>query len=284
MTKKLSGYLLKNLAIISLIFLQSCNSIPKIYHDCSKINEELQNRYSLFPNLNQDEINKRSKLDVPTYSELRHLSVFSQIIKSIKNAPPNAKLIPIDLRNYQTVNLGNIIISNIDNDLSLNLFLRTSKYSQGFFAIVNFGKNKITIFNPTYSEQLFEKEEINRTDLQDPELVFNLTDSQNLIANMKFNENQKVSILAKNIAQPFRLDLREASNNQINFGQKWIMSVYDISKSHINGGKQTSGYYLYVNNDEVKSMKLNKFSKSKVSCYSNSSGLKFEDTSINGEF
>lgn len=281
--KNFCKYFPKILLLLFPLILQSCNSVPKVPYDCGKIHEEIQTRYDLFPKLTEEEIKTRSQISVQTYSELHNLSVFSKIVKAIKEAPENTKLIPIDLRNYDTVNLGNIVVSNIKSDVSLNLFLNTSKYSQGFFALVNFGKNKITIFNQPYGEQLFDKEFIKRSDLQDVELVFNLQDSKKLIANMKFTKDQKISILAKNIQKPFRLDLREASNNQFSLGKKWIMSVYDVSNSDVLGGKKTGGYYLYVNNDEVKNMKLNKFNKSKVACYSNANGPKFENTAV-GEF
>jgi len=280
MLKKFSRYFL---IITSLILLQSCNSIPKIPYDCSKINDELAERYALFPALSDDEIAKRSQISVQTYSELHNLSVFSKIVEAIKAAPQNAELIPVDLRHYVTVDLGNIMVSNIQSDFFLNLFLKTSKFHQGFFSLINFGTGKVTIFNQTYGEQLFDKEVIDRPDLKDPELVFNLQDSQDIIANMKFSKGQKASILAKNITKPFRLDLREASNNQFNWGKKWIMPVYDVSQSDVLGGKKTGGYYLYVNNNEVRNMKLNKFDKSKVACYSNDNGPKFENTAV-GEF
>ena len=262
--------------IIFMIILQSCNTFPKINTDCSKIDKEVHDRYSLFQDLNQDEISQRSQIEVPTYSDLNELSVFSKIVESVKKSPSDAKLIPVDLRNYLSVNLGNIIVSNIKNDFAFELFLKTSKYSQGFFAIINFGEDKITILDPTYGAQFFKKQEIYRSDLQDVELVFNAKDSQKIFANMKFNENQKVSLLAKNIKNPFQIDLREASNGQFNLGQKWIMSVYDISRSEISGGKKTSGYFLYVNNNDSKGIKLRKFSKSKVACYSNPSGFRLE--------
>ena len=38
-------------------------------------------------------------------------------IEAIKNAPINAKYIAVDLRNYKKVNLGNIIIANINSKL-----------------------------------------------------------------------------------------------------------------------------------------------------------------------
>lgn len=267
---------LRKLFFVFFIFLQSCNSIPKINTNCNKIDQEVSKRYSLFKDLNQIEIQKRSGVNVPSYSKLKDLSVFSQIVNSVKKAKLNSKLIAVDLRNYNSVNLGNIVISNIKSDLSLNLFLKTSKYSQGFFALINFGQDKITIMSPDKPKH-FDKVQINRSDLQDVELVFNLKNSNEILSNMKFSKNQKVSLLARNIKNPFRLDLRESSNGQFNLGQKWIMSVYDISKSEIKGGKKTSGYYLYVNNDNVKNIKLHKFNKSKVACYSNSGGFKFEE-------
>jgi hypothetical protein len=281
MQNKILHNYLKIAFISSLIAIQACSFTPKIDTNCSTIDKQIADRYLLFKDLQDSQIAKRSTIEVPAYSKLDDLSVFSQIIKSVKAANKNSKFIPVDLRNYGSVNLGNIIISNIKNDFSLNLFLKTSKYSQGFFALINFGKDKITIFSPTHGTQFFKKQTINRSDLQDIELVLNLKDSKKIFANMKFNENQKVSLLARNIKEPFRLDLREASNGQLNLGQKWIMSVYDISRSEIKGGKKTSGYYLYVNNKDVKNIKIHKFYKSKVACYSNPAGFRFEENIYN---
>lgn len=268
----------KNISIICLIFtLQACNSIPKIPFNCNKTNAEIDIRHNLFPKISENEIKIRSKIDIGTYSKLEEKSVFSTIVQSVKDAPKNAKLIPVDLRFYHNVNLGNIVISNIKSDLELKIFLKTSKYSQGFFALINFGRDKITLFSPTDPQSFFEKEIIQRSDLQDVEIVLNVEGSKEISANMKFTHNQKASLLARNIKNPFRLDLREASNNQFNFGKKWIMSAYDIENSTIEGGKDTSGYYLYVNNENSK-IGIHKFYKSKVACYSNPNGVIFEQS------
>lgn len=274
---KMSQKILKFLSILFLIILQSCNSFPAFDVDCNNIDRELAKRYSLFKNLSQNELNKRSKIDVGTYSKLDELSVFSKLVAAVNNSPKNAKLIPVDLRGYKSAHLGNIIISNIKSEVAFQLFLKTSKYSQGFFAIINFGKDKISILSPTHGQKFFERQHIYRSDLQDVEVVFNVKDSHDIFANMKFNEEQKVSLLARSIKNPFRVDLREASNGQFNLGQKWIMSVYDVSKSEIFGGKKTSGYYLYVNNRGTKDIKLAKFRKSKVACYADPLGPKLKE-------
>jgi hypothetical protein len=272
----MKGYISK-LLLASFIIIQSCSTIPKIDASCKDTQAEVHKRYSLFNEITKSQISKRSNIEVPTYSKLDSLSVFSQIVKSVKQAKLNSKLIAVDLRHYKSVHLGNIVVSNIKKNLSLNFFLKNSKYSQGFFVLINFGEDQITIIAPTYGEQKFERQEIQRADLQNVELVFNVGNSQNINANMKFSKNQRISLLAKNIKNPFRVDLREASNSQFHFGKKWIMSVYDIQNSEIEGGKKTSGYYVHVNNENVKNIRISKFDKSKVRCYSQPSGIKFED-------
>ena len=129
-----------------LLSTQSCqffsNKNNKLNYDCDEIFNELNHRYSLFAELSKNEIKNRQNIEVDTVSSLDKLSVFSKIIEAIKNAPINAKFIAVDLRNYKKVNLGNIIIANINPKL-IATYLKTSKYSQGYFALVNLNKKSI---------------------------------------------------------------------------------------------------------------------------------------------
>jgi hypothetical protein len=265
--------LLKILALA--IFLQSCNSFPVIHIDCSDAGQEINRRHNLFNKISEKEEKRRSNISLRTNSQITDISVLSQIVKSIESSRVNAKIIPVDLRSYKNVPLGNIIISNIKNKTNLKLFLKTSKYSQETFSLINFGRSEISIFWPIRSNK--EKYVIKRDDLQDVELLLNVSNSKNIVSNMKFTKSQKISILANNIKNPFSLDLREASNHQFNMGNKWIMNVYDVSNSAIKGGKDTSGYYSYVNNKNTK-ISIHRFDKSKVECYLDPFGSKFEDS------
>jgi len=265
-------YFIKLLVLI--LILQSCNSFPDINYNCNSSYKELSTRHNLFNKISDSERQSRSKTSLKTNSDLDKNSVLSHIVNSIKAVDRSSDIIPVDLRYYKHVFLGNIIVSNIKSDFALNLFLKTSKYSQETFSLINFGKEKITIFWPIRSKK--GKYIISRSDLQDVELLINVSGSKNIVSNMKFTKNQEISILAKNIINPFSLDLREASNHQFNTGNKWLMNVYDISNSSIKGGKDTSGYYLYVNNKNSK-ISIHRFDKSKVQCYFDPYGPKFEE-------
>ncbi|MCE3255381.1 MAG: hypothetical protein K0R25_875 [Rickettsiaceae bacterium] len=264
------------IVIITIFFLTSCITIPHQVKNaqCSVINQELALRYSIFEKLDDEEIARRQTISVHTYSILDDFSVFSKIVESVKNAPMNAKMIPVDLRNYLDVGLGNIIITNYASDTALNIFLHNSKYSQGFFALINFGRSTITLIPPPSSE-VPTREKIYRTDLNDSEIVINVSDAKNIAGNMKFSPNQKTSIIADRIKQPYRLDLRENSNTQFHLGNQWIMPVYSVENSDLNGGKVTAGFFQFINNSNSKGIVMDKFDKSEVLCYSDEKGPKF---------
>lgn len=266
----------KNLIIILFILLQSCKTIPADFNkiNCADGQKELQMRYSLFTKLDEKEIARRKSISVPTVAKLDELSTFSEIVKAVKNAPENAKFIAIDLRHYHDVELGNIVISNIKSDLAFKKFLKTGKFSQGFFSLINFGKDEIKIFPPEVNK-IFPVQTIKRADLQDVEIVINISDSHNFISNMKFTENQKVSVIANRIKKPYSADFREASNAQFHFDKKWIMSVYSIEENKIIGGKDTAGFFKFVNNRNLKQAEITKFDKSLVRCYLDENGIKF---------
>ncbi len=270
---------MKFIFVIFAILMQSCAILPKLITvvDCSEINAELGSRYSLFSEVAGEEVKKRSEVNVETVSALEEFSVVSEIVKSIKSAEKNAKLIPVDLRHYKNVSLGNIIISNISSDRLLEFFLKTSKFSQGFFTIINFNKDAVTIVPPTAAESFvknLKREKIDRGDLSSAELVLNVSDSQHLGGNMKFPSNQKISIIADRITMPYRLDVREASNMQFNRNQQWVMSVYSIEESSLIGGKDTTGLFKFVNNKNTKEIKLDKFTGSRAACYTDPSNKK----------
>ena len=113
--------------------------------------------------------------------------------------------------------------------------------------MINFGKDGVTIMAPP-SQNQFKRKKIARKDLFGAELVINVSNSNSVHGNMKFSKNQKVSIIADNVKNPYRLDVREASNMQHNFNDKWIMSLYGIEGSNLDGGKDTTGLFKFVNN------------------------------------
>ncbi|MFT6258285.1 MAG: hypothetical protein ACJA0S_000244 [Rickettsiales bacterium] len=260
-----------------LILLQSCVSIPKEHRnpDCSKIDQELDLRYDLFAKLSRQEITKRQKINVPTYSALGDLSVFSKIIEAVLDAPNNAKMIPVDLRSYRNVELGNIVFSNRKNRW-LGTTLNTSKYSQGFFVLINFSPDSITI-SPPPNSPFWNHQKIATKNLQNAEIIINISDSVSTLSNMKFAPNMKVSIIADRIKNPYRLDLREMSNMQFNLGNRWLMPMFSIEDSSVEGGKDTTGFFKFVNNRNARKMDLHKFYKSEVGCYRDVNGKKFRE-------
>ena len=267
--------------LIILFILQSCISVYRIDEpvDCSNSDQELISRYSLFKDLSSEEINRRKFVDLSFVSPLDKPSVFSKIIDSMNSTAPNSPLIAVDLRYYNDVSLGNIIISNISNDKLLNIYFKTSKFSQGTFALINFGKENITLVPPlilpSSVNKSFSRVKIDRKDLRNAELVINVSNSNYISGNMKFAKDQKISLIADNISKPYGLDLREASNLQYHFNKKWIMPLYSISGSSLTGGKKTNGFFRLVNNKDVKNITLHKFNRSLVACYTDPLGLKF---------
>ncbi len=254
--------------IATLLFVQSCQFFKannvKLKYDCDEIFTEANQRYSLFEELNKKEINNRQKLSVPTVSSLEELSVFSKIIEAIKNSKINSKFIPVDLRYYKNVELGNIVVSNITPAL-LSTYLKTSKFSQGYFALVNINKKSVK-YLPQKINKIFSEGEINRQDLADSEIVINVSNSNRIFGNMKFASNQQISIIADNIKEPYRLDLRESSNMQFNLDKKWIMSFYSFENSFLKNGKITTGFFKFINNKNSQ-VKLQKFTRSIGKCY-----------------
>ncbi|MFT5703966.1 MAG: hypothetical protein ACJAZX_000241 [Rickettsiales bacterium] len=266
----------KILAIFLVLIIQSCVSLPLEHKniDCSRIDAELDIRYSLFSELSAKEIASRKEISLPNYSELGKDSVLSKIIDAVLEAPNNSKIVPVDLRYYKIVGLGNIIISNSE-DSGLDLTLQTSKYAQGFFALINFSENFITIAPPPKSE-FWNQQIIAQKNLNGAEILINVSDSKRIYSNMKFAPNQKISIIADRIIEPYRLDLRELSNMQHNLNNKWIMPLYSLEGSSMNGGKVTTGLFEFVNNKNTKMINLHKFYKSKGICYKDEGGDKLE--------
>ena len=272
---KIKNYTTK-LSLIVLLLAQSCSFVnsknSKLKYDCNEIFFEVNQRHQLFNDLTSLEIKKRQKQSLPTTSKIYEDSVFSKIIQAVKVAPENAKLIPVDLRYYKKVDLGNIIVSNIKPSL-LSTFLKTSKYSQGYFALINFNKQQVKYF-PVQVNKTFPVSQIDRNDLEGAELVFNVSNSQEISGNMKFSPNQQVSIIADNISKPYRLDLRESSNMQFNLDKKWLMNFYSFENSKLIGGKITTGYFKFVNNKNSQ-IKIHKFNRSTAKCYVELNDSKF---------
>lgn len=264
------------LAFITLVMTQSCGFInsknPRLHYDCNEIFFEINQRHQLFLDLFDQEIKKRQKQSLPTTSKINEDSVFSKIIQAVKDAPLNSKLIAVDLRYYKKVDLGNIVVSNIKPSL-LSTFLKTSKYSQGYFALINFNKAQIKYF-PVLVNKNFSASQIDRNDLEEVELVFNVSNSKEISGNMKFSPNMQVSIIADNISKPYRLDLRESSNMQFNLDKKWLMNFYSFENSQLIGGKITTGYFKFVNNKNSQ-IKIHKFKRSTAKCYVEANDPKF---------
>jgi hypothetical protein len=264
----------KILGVLTVIFLSSCSifTIEKNNFDCQEIDHEIELKKSLFKKLSKKELNKRSKIEVPTVSSLDKLSVFSEIVNAIKNAKANQEFIAVDLRGYKKVDLGNIVIANSSPTL-LHQYLRTSKFSQGFFALININSKSIDIYPPEVNK-IFKKEKIKRGDLEDLEIIINVSNSEYIDGNMKFSSGQKFSLIADNILKPYRLDLREASNMQFNLNKKWIMNLYSIENNKLEGGKITTGLFKYINNKNSKIL-IHKFDNSFAYCYKDINGQKF---------
>ena len=257
------------LALIAPWLVSSCaiqNTWKNQYleYNCQETLNEYNLRHNLFKKLDDNEIKRRQKIKIPAISRLEDNSVFSQIVENIKNAPKDAKFIPIDLRYYKDVDLTNIIISN-ESDFTLLPYLYSSKYSQGFFSIININQNSISIYPPEVLK-FFKPQKIYRPDLAKSEIIINVSHANSIFGNMKFSKDIHFSLIANNITKPFRLDLREASNMQFNLNRKWIMPLYSLENSVTEDNKITTAYIKYVNNSNAK-IRVTKFYKSETKCY-----------------
>lgn|GEM_PF-1126825 len=255
---------------IIILSIQSC-SIKNIEIndvtsniDCHLSVQEITIRKNLFNILDSKEIKRREKINLPSVTRLDEESSVSKIVEAIKNSPKNSKFIVIDLRNYKEVDLTNIIFSN-ESDFTLTPYLYTSKYSQGFFSIININEDSITVMPPEILK-FFKTHKIYRPDLIDSEIIINASNSKSIFGNLKFAKNIKFSLIADNIKEPSRLDMREASNMQFNLNRKWIMPVYSIENSQVNGSKITTVFMMHINNKNS-IVNLNKFYKSTDKCY-----------------
>lgn len=246
---------------------QSCSykiSNKNYVADCSNSLDEVNKRRQLFKNLSSKEIQRRKLISLPSISKFSDESVISQIFNSIKNTPKDADYILVDLRYYKAVDLINIVFSS-ESDFTLTPYLFTSKYSQGFFSLVNFNNSSIT-FLPPQVLKIFKPEKLFRPDLVGKEIIINASNANSIFGNLKFSPNFQFSLLADNIKKPIRLDLREASNMQFNLNRKWIMPVYSLENSNTDLGKITTAFIKYINNKNSK-LYLQKFYKSQDKCY-----------------
>jgi len=261
---------LKILTLITLLLTsQSCVrkkiSSQDFIAKCQDYKSQTRQYLALFNKINYKELKIRNKTKVPSVSKPEELSVVSKIADAIKNAPKDSKYIAVDLRSYQDVDLTNIIIAK-ESDFTLTPYLYTSKYSQGYFSLININENSITI-TPPEALKTFKPYKIYRPDLKDSEIIINVSDSETIFGNLKFASETKISIIAENIKNPFRLDLREASEMQSNLKKRWTMPLYDIKNSTIVNSKITTGRINVINNDNA-NISVKKFKNSIIACYS----------------
>ena len=269
-SKKLLSILCINFVIQSCSFNHLNDSLKNT--DCNKTKTEIQARLKLFKGLSNQELKNRRNIKIPSVSSLEDESVFSKIINAIKNSPKNSPYIAVDLRGYKDVDLTNIMISN-ESDFTLTPYLYSSKYSQGFFSLININESSITIAPPEVFKA-FKPQKIYRPDLTQSEIVINVSDSESVFGNMKFSKDIKFSLIANNIKKPYRLDLREASNMQFNLNRNWIMPVYSLENSSIDNSKITTAFIQFVNNKNSQIL-LKKFYKSTAKCYVDDNKNKF---------
>ena len=269
-SKKLLTLICLNFVIQSCSFNQLNQSIKNT--DCNNTKSEIQARLDLFKPISAKELKNRRNIKLPSISSLESDSVFSKIINSIKNSPKNSKYIIVDLRGYKDVDLTNIMISN-ESDFTLTPYLYSSKFSQGFFSLININESSITIAPPEVLK-FFKPQKIYRPDLVESEIIINVSDSETIFGNMKFSKDIKFSLIANNIKKPYRLDLREASNMQFNLNRKWIMPVYSLENSSIDNSKITTAFIQFINNKNSQ-ISLKKFYKSVGKCYIDSDKNKF---------
>jgi hypothetical protein len=271
-SKKLIFTIYFSLLIQSCSFNNLSDSLKKT--DCAQSDQEIKKRQNLFPPISNSELKRRHAIKLPSLSNLEDESVVSKIVKAIKSSPKNSKYIAVDLRGYKDVDLTNIMFSN-ESDFTLTPYLYSSKYSQGFFSLININESSITIAPPEVFKA-FKPQKIYRPDLIDSEIVINSSDAETIFGNMKFSKDIKFSLIADNIKKPYRLDLREASNMQFNLNRKWIMPVYSLENSTIEHSKITTAFIQFINNKNSQ-ISLKKFYKSIDKCYIEEGKSKFSN-------
>ncbi len=271
-SKKLLACILASLIIQSCSFNNLSDNLKTT--DCNNSKQEINFRLKLFKELSKKDLKLRRNIKLASVSSLEDESVFSKIVNAIKNTPKDSKYIVVDLRGYKDVDLTNIMISN-ESDFTLTPYLYSSKYSQGFFSLININDSSITIAPPEVLK-IFKPQKIYRPDLIQSEIVLNVSNSETVFGNMKFSKDIKFSLIADNIKNPYRLDLREASNMQFNLNRKWIMPVYSLENSSIEHSKITTAFVQFINNKNSK-ISLKKFSKSLDKCYIEDGTNKFRN-------
>ena len=249
-----------------MIFLSSCTYSFFDYYsnksdeNCQEIKSELESRYKLFKKLSQDEIKKRKKTDVPSFSNLDQISVFSKIVEAINNSEENSKFIAVDLRYYRNIYLGNIITSNLEPK-DFESFAKKSKHHNDSYALINLSCKKITL-SPSQKDKLFAKHHIKRSDLSNAEIVINISDAKHIEGNMKFSDNQKISIIADRIHDNYAIDLSKGGIMESLLNKKWIMSIYNNQEK---SASKTRGFFRFVDNNNSKV----DFDKSSKTCQIN---------------
>ena len=133
-SKKLLSILCINFAVQSCSFNHLNDPLKNT--DCKNTKQEIQTRLKLFKKLSNQDLKNRRNIKLASVSSLEDESVYSKIINAIKNSPKNSPYIAVDLRGYKDVDLTNIMVSN-ESDFTLTPYLYSSKYSQGFFSLIN---------------------------------------------------------------------------------------------------------------------------------------------------
>ena len=269
-SKKLLSILCINFAIQSCSFNHLNDPLKNT--DCKNTKQEIETRLKLFKKLSNQELKNRRNIRLASVSSLEDESVYSKINNAIRNSPQRSPYIAVDLRGYKDVDLTNIMISN-ESDFTLTPYLYSSKYSQGFFSLININESSITMAPPEVFK-VFKPQKIYRPDLAESEIVLNVSDSESVFGNMKFSKDIKFSLIANNIKKPYRLDLREASNMQFNLNRQWIMPVYSLENSIIDNSKITTAFIQFINNKNSQIL-LKKFYKSTAQCYIDDNKNKF---------
>lgn len=259
------------------------------------LREELEKKIEFFPPVSPEEKERRAEVRLMRDNDIEDdkESILEAIVKPLQDIKSNDPYILLDLQHYKQVHLGNMMFSNFSSDLVLWMFLTLSKFHQERFILFNKNEHGIKIIQGNKVHDLdhiegikIEQEygysvyNIKVNGLESAEYVLNVSDIKSLDSdknvaivggNLKFN-NQGVpfSIIAENV-ENVGFDIRAASTFQEIFAKmfsyfRFSIKIYDVKNSHIAGGKDTSGYYEYVNNTNTTGC-LDKFQDNEVVFY-----------------
>jgi hypothetical protein len=261
----------KILILVALLSLSACKTLE--YN--SRVKAAHQERINLFSELSSAEISSRQAINLQQFdgdfsSQNSVISIIKQAIVNSVNS--SSKYIPVDLRYYDGLNLGDTMFSAVA-DSDLTALEKFSKFAQQYFILINFSDSKVTFVDGSESGYSFDTFSINGN-LQGKEIVFNVSNSNSVACNAKFTAKTPVFSFIADSIKTFPCDLREAasSGQRVEFNKatkgasiygRWKMKLFSMNNAVIayddTSPKLTHGSIEYVMNQNVQQLSMVEF-------------------------